>query len=97
MRTMRFAIAGLGLLTLAGCSAKYDLAGTSWAKPNTMVQQVTLDEIDCAREAREAGHTPDLLVGGLVDVGRYFYEEHHQRFGTYERCMVARGYARTSS
>jgi hypothetical protein len=96
MRTLRFAIAGLGLLTLAGCSAKYDLAGTSWAKPNTMVQQVTLDEIDCAREAREASHTPDLILGGLIDVGRYFYEE-RQRFSTYERCMVARGYARTSS
>jgi len=96
MGTLRFAIAGLGLLALAGCSAKYDLAGASWAKSNTMVQQVTLDEIDCAREAREASYTPDLIVGGLVDVGRYFYEE-RQRFGTYERCMIARGYARTSS
>jgi len=93
---MRRSIALLALLALAGCSAKYDLAGTLWGKPNTMVQQVTLDEIDCAREAREASHTPDLIVGGLVDVGRYFYEE-RQRFGTYERCMTARGYARTSS
>ena len=93
---MRRSIALLGLMALAGCSAKYDLAGTAWTKPATMVQQTTLDEIDCAREAREAGYTPDLLVGGLVDVGRYFYEE-HQRFGTYERCMTSRGYARTSS
>lgn len=93
---MRLGIALLGLLILTGCSAKYDLAGTAWAKPNTMVQEVTLDEIDCAREAREAGYTPDLIVGGVVDVGRYFYEE-RQRFGTYERCMTSRGYARTSS
>ena len=51
---MRLGIALLGLLILTGCSAKYDLAGTAWAKPNTLVQQATLDEIDCAREAREA-------------------------------------------
>jgi hypothetical protein len=92
---MRLGIALLGLLILTGCSAKYDLAGTAWAKPNTLVQQATLDEIECARDAREASYTPDLIVGGLLDVGRYFYEE-HQRFGTYERCMLARGYSRTS-
>ena len=92
---MRLGIALLGLLLLTGCSAKYDLAGTAWAKPDTLVQQTTLDEIECAREAREASNTPDLIVGGLVDVGRYFYEE-HQRFGTYERCMANRGYSRTS-
>ena len=92
---MRLAIALLGLLTLAGCTAKYDLAGTAWTKPNTLVQQATLDEIDCAREAREASQTPDLIVGGVVDVGRYFYEE-RQRFGTYEQCMISRGYSRTS-
>jgi hypothetical protein len=92
---MRLGIALLGLLILTGCSAKYDLAGTAWAKPNTLVQQVTLDEIDCAREAREASYTPDLIVGGVLDVGRYFYEE-RQRFGTYESCMAARGYSRTS-
>jgi hypothetical protein len=92
---MRLGITLLGLFMLTGCSAKYDLAGTAWAKPNTLVQQVTLDEIDCAREAREASSTPDLIVGGLLDVGRYFYEE-RQRFGTYERCMITRGYSRTS-
>jgi hypothetical protein len=89
-------IALLGLVALTGCTAKYDLAGTAWSKPNTLVQQATLDEIDCAREAREASQTPDLIVGGLLDVGREFYEE-HQRYGTYERCMTSRGYARTSS
>jgi hypothetical protein len=92
---MRLAIALLGLLTLAGCTAKYDLAGTEWTKSNTMHQQVTLDEIDCAREAREASYTPDLILGGLLDVGREFYEE-RQRFATYERCMADRGYSRTS-
>ena len=93
---MRLTIALLALVALTGCSAKYDLAGTSWTKANTLVQQVTLDEIDCAREAREASQTPDLIVGGVADVGREFYEE-RQRYGTYERCMISRGYARTSS
>ena len=49
---MRLGIALLGLLILTGCSAKYDLAGTAWAKPDTLVQQATLDEIECA-----LGHT----------------------------------------
>jgi hypothetical protein len=31
----------------------------------------------------------------LADVGREVYEE-RQRYGTYERCMIARGYERTS-
>jgi hypothetical protein len=92
---MRLTLALLALVALTGCTAKYDLAGTSWTKANTMVQQVTLDEIDCAREAREASHTPDLILGGLLDVGREFYEE-HRRYGTYERCMASRGYERPS-
>jgi len=90
---MRFAIAVLGLVALTGCTAKYDLAGLEWTKPAMTYQQVTLDEIDCAREAREASHTPDLLVGGMVDVGREAYEE-LRRSGTYDRCMIGRGYAR---
>jgi hypothetical protein len=92
---MRFALALLALIALAGCTAKYDLAGAEWAKPGMMHQQVTLDEIDCAREAREAGYTPDLFVGGVVDVARYFIED-RQRYGTYERCMSGRGYVRAS-
>ena len=92
---MRRGTAVLGLLILTGCSAKNDLAGTAWSKPNTLALQATLDEIACARAAREASSTPDLIVGGVVDVGRYFYEE-RQRFGTYEQCMISRGYSRTS-
>ena len=90
---MRLAIAVLGLVALSGCTAKYDLAGAEWTKPETMYQQITLDEIDCAREAREAGYTPDLIVGGLLDTTRYFIED-HQRYGAYERCMTSRGYVR---
>ena len=88
---MRIVIALLMLATLSGCSTKYDLTGADWTKPGTLIQQVTYDEMECVRAAREGGHTPDLFVGGLVDVGRYFVEE-RQRSGTYHRCMETKGY-----
>jgi hypothetical protein len=93
---MRQTLAILMLATLAGCSTKYDLSGTDWGRPGTMFQDVTYDEIECARAAREQGRTPDLIVGGLADVGRYFVAE-RQRRGTFEQCMQARGYRPTSS
>jgi hypothetical protein len=77
--------------TLAGCTTKYDLSGADWTKPGMGIQVVTLDEIECVRETREAGSTPDLIVGGLADVGRAVFEE-RQRSGAYQRCMRARGY-----
>jgi uncharacterized protein YceK len=86
----------LALLALApllsGCSTKYDLTGADWTKPGTMLTQTTLDEMDCVRAAREAGWTPDLILGGLIDVGRWTVEEKIQRRSAYRRCMTARGY-----
>jgi hypothetical protein len=93
---MRLALALLVLGALAGCSAKYDLSGADWTKPNTLIQDVTYDEMECVRGAREAGHTPDLIVGGLLDVGRYFVEE-RQRSGSFHICMEAKGYQRSRS
>jgi hypothetical protein len=93
---MRLALALLVLGTLAGCSTKYDLTGADWTKPGTMVQDVTYDEMECVRSAREAGNTPDLIVGGLVDVGRYFVEE-RQRTSTYHSCMQGKGYQASGS
>ena len=81
----------LALTLLAGCSTKYDLSGAGWPKPGATIQGVSEDGMDCVREAREAGATPDLVVGGLVDVGRYAIEE-GQRRGAYERCMATKGY-----
>jgi len=88
---MRPVIALLALLLLAGCTTKYDLIGADWTKPGTLTQQTTQDEMDCVRDAREAGWTPDLIVGGVVDVARVVIEE-GQRSGAYKRCMVAKGY-----
>ena len=93
---MRLAIAVLVLGTLAGCSTKYDLSGADWTKAGTMVQDVTYDEMECVRSAREAGHTPDLIVGGLADVGRYFVED-RQRNGAYHACMQSKGYQPSGS
>jgi hypothetical protein len=52
---------------------------------------VTLDEMECVRSARDAGDTYDLWVGGLADVGRMVVEE-RLRAGTYQRCMLDKGY-----
>ena len=88
---MRPMLALAAILLLAGCSTKYDLTGAEWTKPGTMIQQTTHDEMDCVRVARVAGWTPDLILGGLVDLGRFAIEE-GQRSGSYKRCMTAKGY-----
>ena len=88
---MRSALALLAILLLAACSTKYDLSGADWTKRDTMIQQTTQDEMDCVRAAREAGWTPDLVVGGLVDLTRYNIEE-LQRRSSYRSCMTAKGY-----
>jgi hypothetical protein len=93
---MRLAIALLVLGTLAGCSTKYDLSGSDWKKSGTMFQDATYDEMECVRSAREAGWTPDLIVGGLADVVRFNIEE-GQRSGAFRRCMVAKGYQASGS
>jgi len=93
---MRLALAFLALAAFAGCSIKYDLSGADWTKPDTMVQEATYDEMACVRAARDAGHTPDLIVGGVVDVGRYTVEE-YQRRDAYRGCMQTRGYQPSGS
>jgi hypothetical protein len=91
MDAMRLALALLVLATLSGCTVKYDLAGADWKKPNTMLPQTTQDEMDCVRDAREAGWTQDLIVGGLVDIARWTISD-QRRLSSYRRCMVAKGY-----
>jgi hypothetical protein len=94
---MRLLLAVLVTATsLAGCTVKYDLSGAEWTKAGTIIQTVTLDEMECVRVAREAGSTPELWLGGLVDVGRMVVED-RQRGDAYRSCMLAKGYQPTRS
>jgi hypothetical protein len=94
--TMRLVTALLVLGTLTGCTVKYDLSGADWTKSGALIQEVTYDQMECVRAARDAGWTPDLVVGGLVDVGRIVVEE-RQRSGEFRRCMLAKGYQPSGS
>jgi hypothetical protein len=89
---MLFAVSVL----LAGCMVNLDVAGTDWGKPGAPINQVTLDELECARASSDnTVRPPDLLVGGLVDVARIAIQEGAAR-SSYNGCMRAKGYAPTS-
>lgn len=89
MRTL-IALGALALVA-AGCAGPLDLSGAAWSRPDTSIQQVTQDERDCASQAAEAGWTPDLVVGGIVDAVRFGIAE-GRRTGVYHQCMTAKGY-----
>ena len=80
-----------GLLALAGCAPHFDIGGGEWAKPNSGIQQTTLDEMDCARTASRAYWTPDLVLGGLLDVVRVKIED-GQMTSAFSGCMRGKGY-----
>ena len=87
---MRLALLG-GLLLLAGCAPHFDIGGGERAKPESAIQQTTLDEMDCARAASRAYSTPDLLLGGLLDVVRVKIED-GQMTSAFSGCMRGKGY-----
>jgi len=80
-----------GLVLLAGCAPHFDIGGGEWAKPGSAIQQTTLDEMDCARTASRAYWTPDLVLGGLLDVVRVKIED-AQMTSAFSECMRAKGY-----
>lgn len=86
--------AGIVLL-LAGCTSRFDVRGTEWAKPGAMFQQVTVDEMECARRA-EAMNAPDTVIGGLADVVVLNVFE-ARRASAFRGCMAAKGYQRVRS
>jgi hypothetical protein len=90
---MRWLTVILALVSFGGCTAAFDVAGREWEKPGVGLPQVTLDQTECARNAFEAGDTPDLLLGGLLDVVRLAVENSRQS-QTYRDCMTSRGYER---
>ena len=87
---MRLALAA-GLLLLAGCAPQFDIGGRDWARPGAQVQQTTLDEMECARTASRAYWTPDLILGGLLDVVRVKIED-AQMESAFNDCMRGKGY-----
>jgi hypothetical protein len=93
-------VRGAGLLAtaclLAGCATQFDISGGDWTKAGAGIQQVTLDEMDCARAASRSYGTPDLIVGGLADAIRAKIED-AQMESAFSRCMESRGYQPTRS
>jgi hypothetical protein len=60
-----------------------------------MFQDVSAVEVQCARKAFEIGPGPDLILGGLLDVGRFAVQESRQA-NAFSDCMTAAGYERSS-
>ena len=84
-------IAGAMLLLLGGCVAVH--YPEQWTRPATSLAQITADEVDCDRASRDAGWTPDLILGGVLDIVRVMIER-GQVEGAYAACLRARGYSR---
>ena len=88
---VHLSVLAAGLL-LTGCTL--DLRGTEWQKPGAMFQDVSLTEVECARKAFEIGPGPDLILGGVLDVGRIAVQESRQS-NAFDNCMKSAGYQRS--
>jgi hypothetical protein len=88
---MRVAALVAGLLVLAGCTRVLDISGSEWRKGNASIQQVTYDEVECARATEGVGNVPDTVVGGVADAIVLPLED-RRRGAAYDECMRARGY-----
>lgn len=86
---MNVMVALAALVALTGCTTIHD--PSEWTKPAATVQQITYDEMECERQSRDIRGTPDLIVGGVVDIPRIIIEN-GQREHIYTRCMKDRGY-----
>ena len=93
---MRWLAGLLALALFGGCTAAFDVAGIEWTRPDTSYSQITLDQTECARAAYEAGATPDLLLGGLLDAARLAVENGAQA-NSFRDCLTARGYQRVEA
>jgi len=91
MRASLLAVA-VATVALSGCTRLIDMSGSDWRRADTAIQQVTWDEVECARETETAGDLRDTIVGGLADAVVVPMED-ARRGAAFDRCMVARGYA----
>jgi len=88
-------VRGLALATaaalLAGCAPHFDIGGGEWAKAGTQIQQVTVDEMECARIASRSYWTPETFVGGVADAVRAKVDD-AQMTSAFDQCMERKGY-----
>ncbi len=83
------------LVLVAGCTPAFDQSGRDWARANTGFSQITLDELDCARQM-EKPRPVDTIVGGLPDLVSWGVYEARRSSG-YAHCMTSKGYQRARS
>ena len=92
---LRLSMSILVLLLLSACTRVLDVSGSDWRRQGASFQQVTLDEVECARSSDHAGDLPDTIVGGLADAIVVPLED-ARRGAAYDRCMEKKGYARVA-
>ena len=84
------------VFVLAGCTRVLDVSGSDWRRANASIQQVTYDEVECARASEPAGKLPDTIVGGVADMIVVPLED-RLRGAAYDGCMRERGYERATT
>ena len=82
-------LAAAALLT--ACTTRFDIGGGEWTKPDAQFNQITLDEMECARVAVDARPFPDTIVGGLADVVVAKIQD-SKMSRDFDHCMSERGY-----
>ena len=93
---LRLSMSILLLLLLSGCTRVLDVSGTDWRRQGASFQQVTLDEVECARSSDHAGDLPHAIVGGIIDKIVVPLED-VRRGAAYDRCMEKKGYGRVAA
>jgi len=84
------------VVLFSACTRVLDVSGTDWRRQGASFQQVTLDEMECARSSDHAGDLPHTVVGGITDTIVVPLED-ARRGAAYDRCMEKKGYARVAA
>lgn len=88
---MRAGLIVAAAILVAGCTTRFDIAGSEWTKPGAQIPQTTFDEMECARVSVDARAFPDTIVGGLADIVAAKVQD-IKMSRDFDRCMNARGY-----
>lgn len=94
--SMRVATLLAVVMLLAACTRVLDVSGTEWRRANSSIQQITFDEVECARDSEHKGDLPPTIVGGILDKVIRPLED-WKRGAAYDRCMRERGYESASA